>query len=250
MPLPARHWRPGPLAHLTLESHRKRRASTGPNTAGQLDLAVEGCRQARPPCWSAFARGQHRTELDDLGALTQQAGGCGSREYSALPARLRVSRSLPISPLGVPIRDEPPSRQFDASGVFASLRGGLWPTLPREPPAEPGAFRRSASRTLTELNPHACDQCVCFGFGEVVGCAGGHARGRRFRRGVRRPAGATAGSVVNGWCRRLGWAGRWPALKKWLLLDGSADCAQMLAKAQGGRVLAFGGVGAELYLGA
>ena len=161
MPLPARHWRPGPLAHLTLESHRKRRASTGPNTAGQLDLAIEECRQARPPCWSAFARGQHRAELDDLGALTQQAGGCGSREYSALPARLRVSRSLPISPLGVPIRDEPPSRQFDASGVFASLRGGLWPTLPREPPAEPGAFRRSASRTLTELNPHACDQCVC-----------------------------------------------------------------------------------------
>ena len=55
---------------------------------------------------------------------------------------------------------------------------------------------------------------------------------------------------MDGWCRRLGWAGRWPALKKWLLLYGSADCAQMLAKAQGGRVLAFGGVGAELYLGA
>ena len=55
---------------------------------------------------------------------------------------------------------------------------------------------------------------------------------------------------MNGWCRRLRWAGPWPALKKWLLLYGSADCAQMLAKAQGGRVLAFGGVGAELYLGA
>jgi hypothetical protein len=44
---------------------------------------------------------------------------------------------------------------------------------------------------------------VRFGFGEVVGCAGGHARGRRLRRGVRRPTGATAGSAMNGCRRRL-----------------------------------------------
>ena len=44
---------------------------------------------------------------------------------------------------------------------------------------------------------------VRFCFGEVAGCAGGHARGRRLRRGVRRPTGATAGSAMNGCRRRL-----------------------------------------------
>ena len=39
-------------------------------------------------------------------------------------------------------------------------------------------------------------------------------------------------------------------LKKRLFLYGPAHRAQMLAEAQGGRVLALGKVGAELYLGA
>jgi len=52
---------------------------------------------------------------------------------------------------------------------------------------------------------------VRFCFGEVAGCAGGDARGRRLRRGVRRPTCATAGSAMNGCRRRRRWAGPWPA---------------------------------------
>ena len=88
-----------------------------------------------------------------------------------------------------------------------------------------------------------------FCFGEVAGCAGGHARGRRLRRGVRRPTGATAGSAMNG-CRRACAEQVRGRLKKRLFLHGPAHRAQMLAETQGGRVLALGKVGAELYLAA
>ena len=90
---------------------------------------------------------------------------------------------------------------------------------------------------------------VRFGFGEVAGCAGGHARGRRLRRGVRRPTGASRECH-----ERLppppALSRSMAGLKKRLFLYGPAHRAQMLAETQGGRVLALGKVGAELYLGA
>ena len=63
--------------------------------------------------------------------------------------------------------------------------------------------RRSASAPWGEGARDRVAIGVRFGFGEVAGCAGGHARGRRLRRGVRRPTGATAGSAMNGCRRRL-----------------------------------------------
>jgi hypothetical protein len=64
--------------------------------------------------------------------------------------------------------------------------------------AEPG---KSRQRLMPGEGRPAIGARFCFG--EVAGCAGGHARGRRLRRGVRRPTGATAGSAMNGCRRRL-----------------------------------------------
>src|SRR6266704_3174171 len=91
---------------------------------------------------------------------------------------------------------------------------------------------------------------VRFGFGEVVGCAGGSCA----------RAAASARSAATHWCHSRECHERLPpspalsrsmaGLKKRLFLYGPAHRAQMLAKAKGGRVLALRKVGAELYLGA
>src|SRR5262249_55823050 len=85
-------------------------------------------------------------------------------------------------------------------------------------------------------------------------------RGGGLRRGACARTAASARSAATHWCHsrecheglpsspalRRSMAG----LKKRLVLYGAAHRAQMLAKAQGGRVLALGKVGAELDLGA
>ena len=63
--------------------------------------------------------------------------------------------------------------------------------------------RRSASAHWGEGAGDRVAVGVRFCFGEVAGCVGGHVRGWRLRRGVRRPTGATAGSAMNGCRRRL-----------------------------------------------
>jgi hypothetical protein len=71
---------------------------------------------------------------------------------------------------------------------------------------------------------------------------------RVLRGGVRRPTGATAGSCHERLPPSPAPGRSTAGLKKRLFLYGPADRAQMLAKAQGGRFLALGKVGAELYL--
>jgi hypothetical protein len=75
---------------------------------------------------------------------------------------------------------------------------------------------------------------VRFGFGEVVGCAGGHARGRRLRRGVRRTHWCHSRECHGRLPRSLGLSRSMAGLKKRLFLYGPAHRAQMLTKAQGG----------------
>lgn len=86
-------------------------------------------------------------------------------------------------------------------------------------------------------------------FARGGGLRRGHARGRRLRRGVRRPTGATAGSCHERLPPSPAPSRSTAGLMR-LFLYGPAHRAQMLAKAEGGRFLALRKVGAELYLAA
>ena len=124
-------------------------------------------------------------------------------------------------PLAIP-RDHPPARPAISRAArprralsdLAAPPPGVFTLVPPARPARPGQLAKPLPSQRPDVAawpvwaasgspPTSKPMRVRFGFGEVVGCAGGHARGRRLRRGVRRPTGATAGSAMNGCRRRL-----------------------------------------------